>query len=157
MIRWNSKNHLPNIRKNTPRVCFISLEYDSKTLESVQAKATLTKESHHLPYEMRLERLGLTDLKTRQERGDFIKIYKIVHGLEKVKWCDENRILRSEQNITGLRHPFQLSLEQTSGNETRTHFLLNRMATHGTICVKTLHLHTRWTLSRASLTCTWTR
>ena len=39
------------------------LDYDSKTLESVQRRATLTKESHHLPYEKRLERLRLTDLK----------------------------------------------------------------------------------------------
>ena len=105
------------------------LEYDSKTLESVQRIATLTRESHHLPYEKRLERLGLTDLKTRRERGDFIQIYKIVHGLEKVNWSEENKILRPDQNITGRRHPFQLSRERTSGNEPRTHFLLNRMAT----------------------------
>ena len=59
------------------------LEYDSKTLESVQRRATLRKESHHLSNERRLERLGLTDLKTRRERVDFIQIYKIVHGLEK--------------------------------------------------------------------------
>ena len=98
-------------------------------MESVQRRATLTKESHHLPYEKRLERLGLTDLKTRRERGDFIQIYKIVHGLEKVNWCDGNNILRPEQNKTGRRHPFQLSRERTSGNEPRTHFLLNRMAT----------------------------
>ena len=61
---WNSLHH-PH------------LEYDSKTLESVQRRSTLTKESHHLPYEKRLERLGLTDLKTRRERGNFIQIYKI--------------------------------------------------------------------------------
>ena len=70
-------------------------------------------------------------LKTRRERGDFIQIYKIVHGLEKVNWCDENKILRHEQNITGLRHPFQLSRERTLGSEPRTHLLLNRMTTSG--------------------------
>ena len=48
------------------------LEYDSKTLESIQLRATLTKESQHLPYEERLKRFGLTYLKTRRERGDFI-------------------------------------------------------------------------------------
>ena len=36
---------------------------------------------------------------------------------------------RPEQNIIDRRHPFQLSRERTSGNEPRTHFLLNRMAT----------------------------
>ena len=47
-------------------------------------RETLTKVLHHLPYEKGLERLGLTDLKTRRERGDFIQIYKIVHDLVKV-------------------------------------------------------------------------
>ena len=62
-----------------PRLEFVSsvwnphLEYDLKTLESVQHRLTLTRKSHDLPYEKRLERLGLTDLKTRRERGDFIK------------------------------------------------------------------------------------
>ena len=32
------------------------LEYDAKTLESVQLRATLTKESQHLTYEERLKR-----------------------------------------------------------------------------------------------------
>ena len=76
-----------------------------------------------------LERLGLKDLKTRRERGDFIQIYKNVHVLEKVNWYDENKILRPEQNNTGHRHPFQLSRVRTSCNEPRTHFFLNRMAT----------------------------
>ena len=56
----------------------------------------LTKKD--FPYEI----LGLTDLKTRRERGDFIQIYKIVHSLEKVNWCDENKILRPEQNIESI-------------------------------------------------------
>ena len=30
LVRWNSKDHLPNIRKTTPRVCFISLESSSR-------------------------------------------------------------------------------------------------------------------------------
>ena len=55
---------------------------------------TLTKESHHLPYEERLERLGLTDLKTRGERGDYIQSYNIEDSLETVNWCDENKIIR---------------------------------------------------------------
>ena len=50
------------------------LEYDSKTLKSVQLRGTLTKESHHQLYENRLVRLGLTDLKTRRERGYFTNL-----------------------------------------------------------------------------------
>jgi hypothetical protein len=105
------------------------LKYDSNTLESVQRRATLTRESYHLPYKERLERLGLTNLSFRRERGDFIQIYKIVHGLEKVNWSDKNKILRPNQCRTGRRHHFQLSREYTRGNEPRTNILLNRMAT----------------------------
>ena len=57
------------------------LEYDSKLIFTV--RATFMKESHHLSFENILLILGLTDLKTRRESGDFIQIYKIVHSLEK--------------------------------------------------------------------------
>ena len=50
------------------------LEYDSKILESVQRRASHTKEPQNLPNEERLKKLGLTDLKTRRERSDFIQI-----------------------------------------------------------------------------------
>ena len=75
------------------------LENDLKTLESVQRRLTITKESHHLPYEKIFERLCLTDLITRRERGDFIQLNKIVHGLAKVNWCDENKILKPKMNF----------------------------------------------------------
>ena len=50
-----------------------------------------------------------------------------MHDLEKVHWCDENEILRPEQNKKGRRHPFQLSRERKSGNDPNTQFFL-RMA-----------------------------
>ena len=56
----------------------------------------LAKESHNQTYKKRLERLGLTDLKTRRETVDLIQIYKIFFS---------------------------------SPMNTRTLFLLNRMAT----------------------------
>ena len=96
-------------------------------------------QSHHLSYQNRLERLGLTDLKTRGERVDFIPIYKIVHGLEKVNWCNENKILKPERNIKCRRHQFQLSRERTSRNEPRTHFLFKIMATPWNNLPKNLH------------------
>ena len=37
-------------------------------LKERRAVFSLTKESHRLSYEKRLERLGLTDMKTRRER-----------------------------------------------------------------------------------------
>ena len=65
-------------------------EYDSKTLESVQRRLTLWKESYHLPYEQ------------IQERGDFIQNYKIVHGLKKVNWCDENKAKETSREHTSF-------------------------------------------------------
>ena len=57
--------------------------------------------------------LGLTEMKTREERGDFIKIKKIVHGLMKVNWYDENKIPRPDWKTTGRRHSYQLSHERS--------------------------------------------
>ena len=94
-------------------------------MKSVQRRATLTKELQHLPYEERLKRLGLTNLKTRRERGDFIQIHKLVHDLEKVFWYHENMILRPGQKKVNRRHTFQLSRKHARGNEPSTHFLLN--------------------------------
>ena len=37
--------------------------------------------------------------------------------------------MKTSQNITGRSHSFLLSLERTSRNEPRTHFLLNRIVT----------------------------
>ena len=89
----------------------------------------------------------MTDLKTGRERGDFIKIYKIVHGLAKENWCYEYKILKPEHNITSRKKLFQLSREETQVNEQRMHFLLNTMSTHVKIWLKTLRLHTRLTHS----------
>ena len=98
-------------------------------MESVQRRANHKNESHHRPYEKNHERLGLTYFKTTQERNYFIQIYKITLGQGKVNMCDWNKILRPGQNKKGQRHHFQLSPEQTFGNEQRTHFFHKRMAT----------------------------
>ena len=45
------------------------LEYDSTTLESVQPRATITKETHRLPYEKKTRKIRF-----HRPRGDFIQI-----------------------------------------------------------------------------------
>ena len=77
MDQKDRSNHLSDVHQDSFGVRIISLE-------SVQRRASLTKEPQHLPYEERLKILSLTDLKTRRERGDFIQINKIVHGIDKV-------------------------------------------------------------------------
>ena len=66
MDQRDRSNRLSDVNQASSGVCLISLN-DSKILESAQKRATLTKESHHLPYEERLKTLGLTK-KTRNVR-----------------------------------------------------------------------------------------
>ena len=40
----------------------------------------------NLPYEVRLEKLGLWSLDDRRVRADLIKVFKIVYGLSSVKF-----------------------------------------------------------------------
>jgi len=40
----------------------------------------------NLPYEVRLEKLGLWSLENRRVRADLIEVYKIVYGLPSVKF-----------------------------------------------------------------------
>ena len=44
-------------------------------------------------YLMRTDKkLELTTLEHRRHRGDLIQCCKIIHGLDKVNWCLENKI-----------------------------------------------------------------
>ena len=40
----------------------------------------------HLPYEGRLQQLGLFSLEKKRLRRDMIEVYKIMHGVENVDW-----------------------------------------------------------------------
>ena len=59
---------------------------------------------------------------------------------KKVNWCDENNILRPNKQTDRRIHPYQLCRELTRGNEPRTHFLLNRMATTWNTLPKNIEL-----------------
>ena len=52
--------------------------------------------------------------------GDLIQIYKLVHGIDKIIWCGNNKTLRPNQISDGRRHNFQLYHERTTRNESRT-------------------------------------
>ena len=56
---------------------------DIELLEQVQHRATkLIPENAHLPYHGRLKYLNLAILELRRHRGDLIKTFKILKGLE---------------------------------------------------------------------------
>ena len=58
---------------------------DVDKLEKVQRRATkLVPEISDLPYETRLQILGLPSLKERRIRGDMIEVFKILNGFENI-------------------------------------------------------------------------
>ena len=122
MVGWKGSNHIPNIYLAKPGNRFISIEPTSRIRLKDIEKCPAQSDPHK-----RITPLTFWK-KTRKTRFDWKQdektaiLYKLrCHGLEKVNWCDENKILRPEQNIRGRRHPIQLSRERTSRNETRTH------------------------------------
>ena len=61
------------------------MEKDKKIIEKVQARATkLIPNLKDLPYEDRLNRLNLTTLERRRQRGDLIQTYRIMNQIDKI-------------------------------------------------------------------------
>ena len=108
---------------------------DIKMLEVVQKRATkLVPELRNLPYEKRLQKLGLTTLEARRERGDAIQYFKIINNFNKVEWYHPN----SEKPASKLDGPAkhlrnnkinskQLYRQITRSCDQREYFFSNRI------------------------------
>lgn len=76
------------------------LKKDIRKLERIQRVASKIPLSlENSSYEDRLERLGLTTLEKRRERGDLIALYRILGGLEKMDRDD--LVIRDVSNTRG--------------------------------------------------------
>ncbi|XP_076049540.1 uncharacterized protein LOC143030270 [Oratosquilla oratoria] len=68
---------------------------DINILEKVQRRATkLVPQLSELPYNERLDALGLTTLQERRTRGDMIEVFKMLNGYEDI---DCSQFLQIEQ------------------------------------------------------------
>ena len=105
---------------------------DIKELEKVQKRAIkLIPELKHLDYPHRLDKLNLTDLRTRRQRGDLIQMYKLVNKLEALNLVNGLNFSlvantgRSNYNLR--RHSKTIHREQVKNCLPRFHFFINRV------------------------------
>ena len=84
---------------------------DIDVLENVQKAATnLVPKLRKSSYPARLQKLGLTTLKDRRERGDMIKVYKLLTGREQI---DYKQFFKPAKNPYDLRgHGMKLNKER---------------------------------------------
>jgi len=74
---------------------------DIETLERIQRTATrLVPQLRKFSYEERLQKLGLTTLEQRRQRGDMIEVFKLLEGVENV---DYNQFFTSATTSYALR------------------------------------------------------
>ncbi len=88
-----------------PRIWYASLFADINHLERIQRLATrLVTDMRHLPYEERLQRLGLHSLQRRRLRDDLLTAFKIFKGLLDI---DMNLFFPSSRSTRPKRAPLQ--------------------------------------------------
>ena len=110
------------------------LKGEIEALEKIQHRATrLVKNLRKLPYEQRLEKLNITTLSARRNRGDLIQVFKTLNGYEKI-----DLIAKPELHSASRGHNFSYKREQTKFTA-RQEFLLNRAANNwNSLSMKTI-------------------
>ena len=97
---------------------------DRILLERIQHRFTrLFKGLKHLPYDDRLEKLGLWSLEERRNRGDLIEVFMMVKGLSDVSW--QEFFQRSHMRET-RGHSWKL-VKQSCRRDSRLHFFSLRV------------------------------
>ena len=100
------------------------LKRDIQVIEKVQRRATrIPTALKDQDYNFRLDRMGLTTLETRRNRGDIIELYKLGRGTDKITWVKEpNWSTQYGRKRSQLRRQIVTSCSQ------RHNFFLNRVA-----------------------------
>ena len=109
------------------------LRKDIDKIESVQHRAIrLVPCLRRKPYELRLKKLQLTNLEIRRQRGDLIQYYKVVNGLDKIRWSKEHRTLTQDNKLNPASNLRRTGLtvyrEPVNKVRAREEFFLNRVA-----------------------------
>jgi len=101
------------------------LTKDIETLEIVQRTATrLIPQFRKLRYEERLRKLGLSTLKERRQRGDMIKVFKLLAGVENI---DCNQLFTPATTCYALRGHDRKLVKTRSRLDIRKFFFSQRV------------------------------
>ena len=100
------------------------LKRDIQVIEKVQRRATrIPTTLKDQDYNFRLDRMGLTTLETRRNRGDIIELYKLERGTDKINWTKD-----PTWSTQYGRKRSQLRRQIVSSCSQRHNFFLNRVA-----------------------------
>jgi len=104
------------------------LKKDILLPETVQKKSTkLVRGFKNLPYHRRLEKLGLSTLEERRERGDLLQAYKIITGKDRIDCAQFFQPARKEHDLRG--HNLKL-FQQRARLDVRKFFFSQRVVRH---------------------------
>jgi ribonucleases P/MRP protein subunit RPP40 len=126
------------------------LKKDVQLLERVKRKSTkLVRGLNKMSYQQRLQRLGLTTLEERRERGDLIEVYKILTGEENIESNQFFQLASKNRDMRG--HTLKL-FQQRSRLDVRKFFFHKGSSHLGTDCHNMLLILHRSTPSRTDMT-----
>ena len=97
---------------------------DQNRIENVQRAATrLVSSIKHLPYEQRLEKLALSSLRYRRQRGDMICVYSLLNNIYDL---DYSLFFTLADAISTRGHPFKIFKQQLL-RDVRAHVFSQRI------------------------------
>jgi ribonuclease P/MRP protein subunit RPP40 len=100
------------------------MKKDIEKIEKLQHRATRIHCLKGLSYEKRCEKLCLPTLEDRRLRGDMIQMYKVLNGLDAIKWHNPQEFV--EESIT-RGHNKRIRKQIVKRANVRYQFFTNRI------------------------------